>query len=115
MSASPRASTLAPFEVRSFRFQWPADLATSWAFEMEMIILGWYILVETQSVFMLTLFASLQYTGTLIAPLFGVAGDRLGHRRLVAGMRTVYACCAATLMTLAFTGLIAPAAVLAVA
>jgi MFS family permease len=115
VSASGRASTLAPFEVRSFRFQWPADLATSWAFEMEVIILGWYILVETQSVFMLTVFASLQYTGTLIAPLFGVAGDRLGHRRLVAGMRTVYACCAATLMTLAFTGLIAPAAVLAVA
>ena len=112
---SERSATLAPFEVRSFRFQWPADLATSWAFEMEVIILGWYILVETQSVFMLTVFASLQYTGTLIAPLFGVAGDRLGHRRLVAGMRTVYACCAATIMTLAFTGLIAPAAVLAVA
>jgi predicted MFS family arabinose efflux permease len=115
VSASGRASTLAPFEVRSFRYQWPADLATSWAFEMEVIILGWYILVETQSVFMLTVWASLQYIGTLIAPLFGVAGDRLGHRRLVAGMRTVYACCAATLMTLAFTGLVAPAAVLVVA
>ena len=112
---SQRSTMLAPFEVRSFRFQWPADLATSWAFEMEVIILGWYILVETQSVFMLTVFASLQYIGTLIAPLFGVAGDRLGHRRLVAGMRAVYACCAVTLMTLAFTGLIAPAAVLAVA
>ena len=113
--ATERASTLAPFEVRSFRYQWPADLATSWAFEMEVIILGWYILVETQSVFMLTVWASLQYIGTLIAPLFGVAGDRLGHRRLVAGMRTVYAACAATLMALAFTGLITPAAVLAVA
>jgi MFS family permease len=112
---SERASTLAPFEVRSFRYQWPADLSTSWAFEMEVIILGWYILVETQSVFMLTVWASLQYIGTLIAPLFGVAGDRLGHRRLVAGMRTVYAACAATLMTLAFTGMITPAAVLAVA
>ena len=115
MIPSERASALAPFEVRSFRYQWPADLATSWAFEMEVIILGWYILVETQSVFMLTVFASLQYIGTLIAPLFGVAGDRLGHRRLVAGMRMVYACCAATLMTLAFSGLIAPGAVLVVA
>jgi hypothetical protein len=49
-----RASTLAPFRVRSFRFQWPADLATSWAIEMETLILGWYILVETGSVLMLT-------------------------------------------------------------
>src|SRR3546814_4799872 len=44
-----RASLLAPFHVRSFRFQWPADLSTSWAFEMETIILGWYVLVETRS------------------------------------------------------------------
>jgi hypothetical protein len=33
--------------VRSFRFQWPADLLTSWAFEMEALILGWYVLVTT--------------------------------------------------------------------
>ena len=75
-----RASTFAAFRVRSFRFQWPADLATSWALEMEAIILGWYVLVETQSVFMLTVFASLLYLGTLLSPMFGVAGDRIGQR-----------------------------------
>ena len=32
------------------RFQWPADLLMSWAFEMETLILGWYVLVETGSV-----------------------------------------------------------------
>ena len=36
-----RFAMLAPFATRSFRFQWPADLLTSWAFEMETIILGW--------------------------------------------------------------------------
>jgi predicted MFS family arabinose efflux permease len=113
--STERGSALAPFRVRSFRFQWPADVATSWAFEMEVIILAWYILVETQSVFLLTVFASLQYIGTLIAPMFGVAGDRIGHRVLVAGMRAVYAMCALTLMTLAFTGLITPTLVLVVA
>jgi MFS family permease len=114
MSSPARASAFAPFRVRSFRFQWPADVATSWAFEMEVIILGWYILVETQSVFLLTVFASLQYIGTLIAPMFGVAGDRVGHRVLVAGMRAVYATCAVTIMTLAFTGLLTPLLVIAV-
>src|ERR1700682_5898188 len=77
-----RFSMLAPFRVRSFRFQWPADLLTSWAFEMETIILGWYVLVETGSVLWLTAFGASQYLGTLIAPLYGVVGDRVGHRSL---------------------------------
>src|SRR3978361_2464937 len=93
---------LAPFRIRSYRFQWPADLLTSWAFEMETLILGWYVLVETGSVLMLTLFASLQHVGTLIAPMFGVMGDRLGHRNVLCGMRTVYATLASVLMVCVF-------------
>lgn len=108
-------SALAPFGVRGFRFQWPADLATSWAFEMEMLILGWYMLVETGSVLMLTVFASLQYHGTLISPLFGVMGDRIGYRNVLCGMRLLYAALAATLMTLAFLGLLTPVYVFVIA
>jgi len=114
MSSAPRVPALAPFEVRSFRFQWPADLATSWAFEMETLILGWYVLVETRSVLMLTVFASLLYVGTLLAPMFGVVGDRIGHRYLLCAMRAVYATCAATLMVFALTGLLTPVHVLAI-
>jgi len=107
-------SALAPFKVRSFRFQWPADLATSWAFEMETLILGWYVLVETGSVVMLTVFASLQYIGTLLAPMFGVMGDRVGHRNLLCAMRGLYAALATILMTFAFMGFVTPALVLAI-
>ena len=107
-------SALAPFKVRSFRFQWPADLATSWAFEMETLILGWYVLVETGSVVMLTVFASLQYIGTLLAPMFGVMGDRVGHRNLLCAMRGLYAALATILMTFAFMGIVTPALVLAI-
>jgi MFS family permease len=103
-----RPSALAPFRIRNYRFQWPADLLTSWAFEMETLILGWYVLVETKSVLLLTLFASLTYIGTLIAPIFGVAGDRIGHRDLLAMMRSTYAVLAGTLMTLALTGHLTP-------
>jgi MFS family permease len=103
-----RPSALAPFRIRNYRFQWPADLLTSWAFEMETLILGWYVLVETGSVLLLTVFASLGYIGTLIAPVFGVVGDRIGHRDLLAMMRATYAMLAATLMTLALTGHLTP-------
>ncbi len=90
MTAETRPSVLAPFSVRSFRFQWPADLATSWSFEMETLILGWYVLVATDSVLLLTLFAALQYGGTLVAPMFGVAGDRAGARAVLCSMRAFY-------------------------
>jgi predicted MFS family arabinose efflux permease len=106
---------LAPFAVTSFRFQWPADLLTSWAVEMEGIILGWYIIVNTGSVLLLTLLASLQYAGTLVAPLFGVAGDRLGHRNLLCAMRASYCLFSSTIMTLALAGWLSPGYVLIVA
>jgi predicted MFS family arabinose efflux permease len=103
---------LAPFKVRSYRFQWPADLLTSWALEMEVIILGWYVLVETGSVVMLTVFGALQQGGTLIAPMMGVVSDRIGPRNLLTGMRMIYATLATTLMTLAFAGALNPVIVL---
>jgi MFS family permease len=109
VSAIARPSALAPFSIRAFRFQWPADLATSWAFEMETIILGWYVLVETQSVLLLTVFASMQYVGTLISPFFGVLGDRVGHRNVLCGMRTFYAILASVLMLCAFIDVLTPA------
>ncbi|MGE9008120.1 MFS transporter [Leptospira interrogans] len=115
MSDFARPSALAPFRIRNYRFQWPADLLTSWAFEMEMIILGWYVLVETGSVLLLTVFASLGYIGTLVAPMFGVVGDRIGHRDLLAMMRASYAVLATALMTLALTGHLSPLFVFIVA
>ena len=110
-----RLGALAPFRIRSYRFQWPADLLTSWAFEMETLILGWYVLVETNSVVMLTLFGALLYGGTLIAPIVGVWSDRIGHRNMLSGMRAIYALVAAVLMVLAFTGTLRPTLVLVLA
>ena len=106
---------LAAFRVRSFRFQWPADLLTSWAFEMETLILGWYVMVQTGSVLLLTLFGSAQFLGTLAAPMFGVLGDRVGGRLMLCAMRAIYAALAVTVMILAFTGWLTPAWAIALA
>ncbi|HEX2649280.1 MAG TPA: MFS transporter [Burkholderiales bacterium] len=104
--SSVGASALAPFAVRSFRFQWPADLATSWAFEMEALILGWYVLSTTGSVEQMVAVASLIWLGTLLSPFFGLAGDRFGARTLLCATRGAYALCAATLATLTLSGLL---------
>src|SRR5579859_6031739 len=102
MPAFSSFAMLAPFQVRSFRFQFPADLATSWGIEMENLVLGWYILVETGSVFALTLFWALLYLGTLLAPIFGMMGDRFGHRRVLCAMRAAYAVLGISVTALAF-------------
>ena len=109
------ARVLAPFGVRSFRYQWPADLTTSLAFEMETLILGWYVLVETGSVLWLTAFGALQFHGTLFSPMLGVIGDRIGHRNLLCCMRAVYLSLAALLMTAAFLDWLGPGLVLCLA
>jgi MFS family permease len=97
-----------PFAVRSFRFQWPADLATSWAFEMEALILGWYVLSTTGSVQQLVLVAALAWLGSLFSPFFGVIGDRIGHRTLLCATRAVYALLAAVLTALTLTDALRP-------
>jgi MFS family permease len=106
---------LAAFRIRSFRFQWSADLLTSWAFEMEALVLGWYVMVNTGSVLMLTAFASLQFLGTLAAPMFGVLGDRLGGRAMLCAMRAIYGGLAGVLAVLAAADWLSPAWVLIVA
>lgn len=108
-------AALAPFRTKSFRFQWPADLLTAWALEMETLILGWYVLVETGSVLLLTVFGSLQFVGTLISPVLGMLGDRWGLRNVLAVMRLWYAGCASILLALAISGQLDPMLVLVVA
>ena len=75
------------FSIRSFRFQWPADLLASWGYEMEALILGWYIFTTTDSVVMLTAFGALRFLGSLLSPWFGVAGDRWGSRKMMCIIR----------------------------
>ena len=110
-----RRAPLSPFLVRSFRFQWPADLLMSWAFEMESLILGWYVLVGTGSVFYLTLYGALQFVGTLVAPFSGVLGDRIGRRTTLCGTRAFLTTLACVVMTLAFAGVLKPVHVLPIA
>ncbi len=109
------SSWLAPFQERTFRFQWPAALITVWALEMETLILGWYVLVETGSVVQLTIFASFLYFGTLCAPMLGVVADRIGHGNTLALMRLWYMVLAAALLAFAISGLLSPSVVLAIA
>lgn len=109
------ASLLVPFAHKSYRRLWPADVLVSWATEMETLILAWYVLVETGSVVMLTLFGAVQFVGTLAAPLLGVVGDRIGHRNLMCGIRAFFTVVSLSLLALAAMGLLTPIAAIVAA
>lgn len=108
MSLFPITHLLRAFDQRSYRFQWPADLLVSWAFEMETLILSWFVLVVTDSVVLTASFAALQFGGTLLSPLFGVVADRVERRHMLIAMRLAYAFLAAIIMVLGLLDEIAP-------
>lgn len=114
--AFPRlAAAFSPFAVRSYRFQWSADLLTSCAIEMETVLLVWFLVVETESVLLVALFGALQFLGTLAAPMLGLVGDRIGHRRLLLLLRLCFTALAALGAVLVLAGLLSPWLVLALA
>ena len=82
---------------------------------MEGVILGWFVLVSTGSVLALAVFGSLQFLGTLISPVFGMVGDRIGNRNLLCLMRATYLAVATALAALFLAGLAAPVPVFALA
>ena len=99
---------LAAFAFTSFRFQFGADLCVAWALEMEVLILGWYVLVETDSAFLLALIGVARFGGTLLTPFIGSIADRLPRKGMLVALRGLFATFALVLMTLAWTGLLAP-------
>src|SRR3989442_15984759 len=82
---------------------------------METLILSWFVMVNTGSALLLTAFGSLQFLGTLAAPMFGVLGDALGARAMLWAMPAAYAVLAGLLMVLALAGELTPTWVFVVA
>lgn len=92
----------------SFRFQFVADLCVAWALEMEVLILGWYVLVETDSPFLLALIGVARFGGTLLTPFLGSIADSLPRKSMLIAVRGLFSVVAFALMGLAWAGLLAP-------
>lgn len=80
----------APFSIPSYRNQWSADVLSAWGFEMETLMIGWYVLVETDSALAVAIVSALRFAGTLIGPFAGVVADRVARRNLLLAMRAVF-------------------------
>lgn len=81
-----------------------ADGLATWASEIDLLVLSWYILVETDSPFLVGLLGALRFTGTLLGPIYGIVVDRVDRTRLFVGIRVFMALVAAVMMALVLTG-----------
>ena len=75
---------------------------------METLILGWFVLVTTDSPFLLAAFAALTFSGTLLSPFFGVLADRVDRRTILIILRVIYGCLASVILLLALVGTVQP-------
>ncbi|HCE76611.1 MAG TPA: hypothetical protein DEP04_08290 [Dehalococcoidia bacterium] len=107
--------TFNSLNVRGFRFMWLGDLTLSTAEFMEIVILSWYVLGQTESPLVLGIFAALRFTGTVVAPLFGVIVDRLGRRNIYIFARVSFLILSCSVLILTFFNLLSVLVVLIVA
>ena len=106
---------LESFSIRSYRFQWSADLLSTWGFEMETLILAWYILVETDSPFLLAVVGALRFGGTLLSPVAGVMADRAALRQVMVWLRVALSVLACAIIVADVSGVLGPVVVLIIA
>jgi len=82
-----RWKPLEVFKDRSFRGLWGSDSLIALAEQIEFVALAWFVLVETDSPFLLGLFGALRWFGTLLSPFYGAVVDRLDRQRLLLLLR----------------------------
>jgi predicted MFS family arabinose efflux permease len=108
-TAQQRSPARECFANANYRNQWFSDALSQWGYEMETLILGWYILVETNSPFLVGVVGALRYGGTLLSPLLGVYADRLPMVPLLFAIRLVFAIVAAGVAAAAWFEVLVPA------
>ena len=90
------------FQQRNYRLLWFSDGVTSSAEQMEFLVLAWFVLLETESPFLVGLYGSLRFTGTLFAPLYGIVVDRYDRLNLLRTARIIFTVIAVIIAALSF-------------
>ena len=91
------------FEGRNFRYLWFSDLLNGWAEQMEFVVLAWFVLTETDSPFLVGIYGSLRFGGTLFSPFYGIIADRYDRKKIFIIVRSTFPIFAAIVLYLSLT------------
>ena len=92
------------FLQRNYRMLWFSDGSTSSAEQMEILVLAWFVLIETDSAFLVGVYGALRFTGTLFSPFYGILVDRYDRLALLRIARVIFTVNAIIIAALAFAG-----------
>jgi hypothetical protein len=70
---------------------------------MQLLVLSWFVVTETESMLLLGLFGALRFSGTLFGAAYGVVVDRSNRRRLLIGVRLTISVLSTVLLLLVVT------------
>ena len=84
------ASAIYPFGHYSYRHLWGSNLTSNMSQMMQMTLLVWFVLEQTDSPFLVSLVGTFSFAPTLFLGVFGgVLSDRIDRRRLLIGTQCV--------------------------
>lgn len=103
--APPRAGgRFGVLGLRDFRLLWLSTVTVGSSQQMELLALGWFVLQETNSAFLVGLVGAARWWGMLFAPFGGVLADRVSRRRLLLAVEAVMLAGGVVIGTLAIAG-----------
>ena len=85
-----QSKVLSSFQSKSFTFLWISDWFIRVAEQMEFVVLGWFVLIKTESPLILGFYAALRYSGNLFAPIYGIAVDRFDRKKILIFVRSTF-------------------------
>lgn len=107
LSAAPPPSRFGLVEtlrVGSFRRLWLGSVGFGSAQQMEMLVLGWWILEVTDNPLLVGLMGGFRFWPSLIAPFGGVLVDRVDRRAILIVVQALVALAGCAMLALAWTG-----------
>ncbi|MGH2598888.1 MAG: MFS transporter [Dehalococcoidia bacterium] len=90
--------------LRDFRLLWLSTVTVGSSQQMELLALGWFVLEETNSAFLVGLVGAARWWGMLFAPFGGVLADRVSRRSLLLAVEVVMLAGGMAIGALAFAG-----------
>jgi len=94
---------MSSFKARNFRYLLFSDVLNGVAEQMEFVVLAWFVLMQTNSPFLVGVYGSLRYGGTLFSPFYGIIADRYNRKKVLLLVRSGFAFLAAYLLVLSLT------------
>jgi MFS family permease len=94
------AYPLAVLRQRDFRLIWFSSTLATMGMQMEVVVLGWFVLVLTDSPFLVGLVVTARIGATFLGPFAGVFADLVNRRLLLAGVQFASAVLGLVMITL---------------